>query len=301
MRIFLLLAGLVSAFAAEFTIVLVPDTQYYTESYPETFHAQTEWIQANAAKEKIAFVIHLGDITERNTPEQWQIASKAMARLDGRVPYSVLPGNHDGFASTNPKHHSTQLYNQTFPPSRFQAYPWYGGHSGDNNYFQFQAGGIDFLVVNLRFGPTDADLAWAAELLGKHPKRRAIVATHAYMYNDNTRLGPGDDSSPHKKSLDYNDGEQIWEKLIRHHKNIFLVVSGHVYGTGRQTSKGEAGNTVHEILADYQKYPKGGDGWLRLMRFDTSKGEIQFRTYSPTRNEFLAGDGHEFVLNLPKF
>jgi 3',5'-cyclic AMP phosphodiesterase CpdA len=285
--------------AADFTLLLLPDTQKYTESFPATFLAQTEWVRDSVQRENIAFVIHLGDITENNTASEWELGSRAMATLEGKVPYSVLPGNHDGFSLGQ----TPQLYNQTFPPSRFQKYPWYGGHSGEtneNNYCFFRADNTDFLVLSLRFGPTDADLAWASQIVRQHPKKRVIVATHAYMFNDNTRLGPGDDYSPHKKSLAWNDGEEIWEKFIRHHANIFLVVSGHVYGAGRQTSKGDHGNTVHEILADYQKYPNGGDGWLRLLYFDTKQAQIRVRTYSPTRKEFLLHPDHDFTLSYPK-
>ena len=287
------------AVAADFTLLLLPDTQKYTESFPDTFLAQTDWVKAAVDREKIAFVIHLGDITENNIASEWTLSSRAMATLEGHVPYSVLPGNHDGFA----KGHTRQRYNETFPPSRFQKYPWYGGHSGDsneNNYCFFQAEETDFLVLSLRFGPTDADLAWASGIVRQHPKKRVIVATHAYMYSDNTRLGPGDDHSPHLKSADFNDGEQIWDKFVRLHPNIFLVVSGHVYGAGRQTSKGDHGNTVHELLANYQKYPQGGDGWLRLLHFDSAKREIQVKTYSPTRKEFLVHPDHEFNLSYPK-
>jgi hypothetical protein len=218
-----------------------------------------------------------------------------MATLDGQVPYSVLPGNHDGYSKTR----NAALYNKHFPPERFKKHPWYGGHSGttnENNYCHFRAANQNYLVVSLRFGPDDQDLAWANSIIRQHPRHNVIVATHAYMYNDNTRLGPGDDYSPHKKSKAWNDGEQIWDKLIRHHANIFLVVSGHVYGTGRLTSKGDHGNTVHQILADYQQYPNGGDGWLRLLRFDAKKKSISVETYSPTRREFLHHPDHEFVM-----
>lgn len=286
---------LLAFLAADFTLLLLPDTQKYTESHPATFLAQTEWIKNNAAKEKIAFVIHLGDITENDTQPEWELSSRAMATLEGVVPYSVLPGNHDGYSKTR----NAALYHQHFPPSRFEKYPWYGGHSGatnENNYCHFRAANQNYLVVSLRFGPDDADLAWAANIIRQHPRHKVIVATHAYMYNDNTRLGPGDDYSPHKKSDQWNDGEQIWDKLIRHHKNIFLVVSGHVYGAGRLTSQGDHGNTVHQILADYQQYPNGGDGWLRLLRFDTKKNTIAVETYSPTKQEFLHHPDHEFVM-----
>src|SRR5690348_2204461 len=42
-----------------FTIVVLPDTQHYSEDYPGTFLAQTTWIAENLAARKIAAVIHL--------------------------------------------------------------------------------------------------------------------------------------------------------------------------------------------------------------------------------------------------
>ena len=33
--------------AGEFTIIVLPDTQYYSESYPQHFMAQTQWIKDN--------------------------------------------------------------------------------------------------------------------------------------------------------------------------------------------------------------------------------------------------------------
>ncbi len=106
--------------------------------------------------------------------------------------------------------------------------PWYGGHKGvtnDNNYSFFSAAGRDFMIVGLEYGPTDDVLARAATLLRAHPNKRVIVAAHCYMYYDHTRLGPGDEYSPHKSHASYNDGEQMWEKLVRHHPTIFMVAA----------------------------------------------------------------------------
>ncbi len=78
-----------------FTMAVLPDTQYYCESYPQHFYNQTKWIVDNAERQNIKFVLHLGDITNRNTPEQWQVAQRAITALDGHVPYALVAGNHD--------------------------------------------------------------------------------------------------------------------------------------------------------------------------------------------------------------
>src|SRR6266536_3223938 len=53
-----------------FTIVVMPDTQYYTEVQWKTdqyFNAQTQWIVDHRADEHIAFVSHVGDLQQDGT------------------------------------------------------------------------------------------------------------------------------------------------------------------------------------------------------------------------------------------
>ena len=54
-----------------FTLAVLPDTQHYCESHPRHFLNQTQWIADNAARYNIQHVLHLGDITNRNTRDQW--------------------------------------------------------------------------------------------------------------------------------------------------------------------------------------------------------------------------------------
>jgi len=46
--------------AEDFTIVVLPDTQFYSESYPATFAAQTQWIVDNKDAMNIVYVAHEG-------------------------------------------------------------------------------------------------------------------------------------------------------------------------------------------------------------------------------------------------
>ncbi|MEO1512467.1 MAG: DNRLRE domain-containing protein, partial [Planctomycetota bacterium] len=43
---------------------------------------------------------------------------------------------------------------------------------------------------------------------------------------------------------------------------------------------------VIEALQDFQDYPGGGQGWLRIITFDPDAGQIQFQTYSPVLDQF---------------
>ena len=264
---FLLPATAISAERAaeekSFTVVLLPDTQYYSEKYPITYISQTLWIRKRLKDDNIKFAIHLGDIVQNVSREnEWINADRAMQALDGVVPYSVVPGNHDIVLEQR----DSTLYNKYFSPARFAGHKWYGGHLGktnDNNYCFFEAGGMKFMVISLEFAPRDATLEWAASVAKRHPDHRVIVATHCYMRNDKR-----DTICATSYQLKGNSGEQMWQKLVRKQPNIFLVVSGHVRGVGLQTSKNDAGGKVIEMLTDYQGLPNGGDGWLRTLRFN---------------------------------
>ena len=98
-----------------FTVVLLPDTQNYSEKYPDTYVAQTLWIRERRKADNIKFAIHLGDIVQTPTIDsEWKNADRAMKILDGVVPYSMAPGNHD----MNVKNRDSSLYNQYFPSAR---------------------------------------------------------------------------------------------------------------------------------------------------------------------------------------
>jgi len=280
---------------APFTVVVLPDTQFYSESYPDTYLAQAEWIRRRAEADNVRFVFHLGDIVENAAVEQeWIHADRAHRVLDGVVPYSVAPGNHDLETTGDQLTRGSTLYNKYFGPQRFEKHSWYGGHEGetnDNNYCFFEAAGGKYMVLSLEFSPHDDVLRWADGVVASHPDRRVIVATHCYMRPDGR-----DQKTSQFKGLAGNSGEEIWEKFVRKHPNIFLVVSGHVAGVGHQTSTNDAGLPVHEILADYQKLPEGGDGWLITLRFVPAENVIRVEAYSPTLDEHNADPKHSYTL-----
>ena len=277
---------------ASFRVVLLPDPQYYSESYPETYMVQTRWIKQRTKLDNIKFVIHLGDIVQNPHVEQeWKNADRAHRVIDGVVPYSILPGNHDMAHKDKQITRGTPLYNKYFGPERFEKYPWYGGNmdgTNDDNYCFFEAAGMKFIVLSLEYCPSDAMLQWAAGVIDSHKDHRVILATHYYMR-------PGGRGTP--SQLGGNSGEQIWQKFVRKHENIFMVVSGHVLGVGHQTSINDAGGKAHEILSDYQGLPNGGNGWLQWLRFVPSENKIYVEAYSPLLDKHDKRPKHTYTLD----
>ncbi len=290
----------------DFTLVAIPDTQYYSEGSASrantvtvqqligTFGAQTQWAVDNRQARNIAFVSHMGDIVENGNfggnDIQWQRASAAMANLENPVttllangiPFGVAPGNHDidpiGAYDTG----STLFYNQYFGVSRFDGRSYYGGHYGTDNtnsYSFFTASGLDFMVIHFAYDttPNAAILNWADALLKANPHRRAIVTSH-YI------IGQGNPASFGAQ------GAGIYNAL-KDNPNLFLMLCGHIHAEGRRSDVFE-GRTIYSVLSDYQGLPNGGQGFLRTFTFSPANNRIRVESWSPTLNRAaLQSDG----------
>ncbi len=67
-----LLVPAVNAQNEDFSVVLLPDTQYYSESFPSILNSQMQWIVNNAASLNIQMVLGLGDIVNNGgSTTQW--------------------------------------------------------------------------------------------------------------------------------------------------------------------------------------------------------------------------------------
>ncbi|WP_199860636.1 metallophosphoesterase [Oceanobacillus damuensis] len=295
------------ASSSAFKIAILPDTQNYASRELEIFNTQTQWIVDNHEEENIEFVAHLGDIVNNNNVPQWEFAYNAMRALDGVVPYSVTPGNHDMGDNGSANTRDTTLYNTYFPVSDYSGTETFGGvypaepDNYDNNFHTFHAGGTDWLVLSLEFGPRDSVLDWANEVVSSHPEHRVIVVTHAYMFSDETRYGEGHAWNPHNYGVGsdpagVNDGGEMWDKFVKKHPNISMVLSGHVLndGQGRLVSEGDYGNQVYQMLSNYQMLPNGGEGFLRLLEIDPEAGTINATSYSPHLDEYKTDWQNQF-------
>lgn len=287
---------------ADFTIVALPDTQFYSATMnggtPAMFQAQTDWVVANRANLNIRFVTHLGDITQRGqnggNNVEWRAATNALYRLENPattllasgIPYGLGVGNHDQTPIGGGNTADTTFFNQFFGVNHFLGYDYYGGHYGTNNNNSFQffsAAGLDFIVIHLEYDttPEAAVLAWADNLLQAHPHHRAIVTSHWIV---NTGFNATFSAQ----------GQAIYNAL-KGNPNLFLLLCGHIAGEGQRTDIFE-GRTVYSILTDYQSRTNGGDGWLRYYTFSPSNNLIRAFTYSPWTGQFETDADSQFTL-----
>ena len=257
-----------------FTMILLGDPQGYTkyDINQPLFDLCTAWIADNVDHLNIKAVLCTGDLVEQNenivlnrkmlnqtSREMWEAASHALARLDGKVPYIVSPGNHDyGYRKAE---NSRTCFPDYFPFERNPAwrdvcvatYPNRNGAiSLENAAFAFDDpawGGL--LVVTTEFLPRDEVLDWAAALIDKpeYRDRKVIFMTHAFLHERSAKrieknsyeLTPG------------NTGAEIWRKLIEPSPNIRMVVCGHTGKPGDyedavayRVDKNRAGHDVHQ-------------------------------------------------------
>jgi hypothetical protein len=267
-----------------FTIAVLPDTQYYSEGYPYIFDQQTQWIVDNAQSLNIVFVAHLGDIQDDSIATQWQNALHSMSIIrNSGIPYSVIPGNNDEVADFD-------IY---FPYTDFTGYSWYGGHypstSNASNFELLSALGQDFIILNLVYEPSllSATTNWANSVLTQYSSYKAIVITHGYI-----------DASGNYTDQSNVSGIEIWNNIVKLHSNVIAVLCGHIPGEYYNTATGLNGNTIYNLLSDYQTQPHGGDGWLRLYKFYPRLNKITAITYSPYLDEYDTSAYGQFDLYL---
>jgi hypothetical protein len=271
----------------DFTLVTVPDTQYYAQNTGgqriDSYYAQMQWVVDNRDALNVAFVTHMGDIVENGdfngNPLQWILADTAMKKIEHQpttlrafgIPWGAAPGNHDQSPAGDVTG-TTTFYNQYFGFNRFAGRNYFGGHYGtnnNNNYQLFSASGLDFIILHLEYDTRTASnyqavLDWADSVLKAYPSRRAIVTSHWTVNTGN----PASFST---------QGQAIYDKL-KSNPNLFMMLGGHVPGEG-QRSDLFSGRTVYSLLQDYQGRTNGGDGWLRYYVFSPANNTISAKTF----------------------
>ncbi|WP_055712184.1 LamG-like jellyroll fold domain-containing protein [Streptomyces torulosus] len=285
-----------------FTLAVMPDTQYLFDG-PSIDRAPVEaslrYLLEHGREENIVFLSHLGDLTQNGAKQECAAIGEAFRLLDRKgVGYSVLAGNHDVRSSTDDQRGPTP-YLDVFGPDRFEGRRTFGGASPDgyNSFHLFEAGGRQWMVLALDWRLSAKGYAWAEQVLAKHPRTPVVLTTH--------ELVDGDDSlSPY--------GQQLWDRLIADHDQIFLTLNGHYWPAARAVRKNAAGNDVHLHLTNYQNRYFGGAAMIRLYRFDLDRNTIDVETVSPwilgraakDLNELerqeseLSGDADRFTVDL---
>jgi hypothetical protein len=304
--------------AEPWTLIVLPDTQKYTEDASPTsniFLDQAEWIVANKEALNIQMVVHEGDVVEDwDSTTQWAYADEALtAIIDADIPLLVVPGNHDhsGYSTTGITYclDSDELpscYSGTLPSARFEALTWwddfdsypdpltYPDNDYNNNYVTLLSiGNDDYLFLGLDFCPSSDEIAWANSVLSdeRYSNHKAILTTHGYITDNGGLYSP----------ITHCTGgtEYIFNNLVAPNDNLKMVLCGHMHnddGEFHRTVTRTSGATVHEVMADYQARANGGNGLLRIMTFYPANDEIVVQTYSPYTDTYETDADSAFTL-----
>lgn len=275
--------------ASRFTFAVLPDTQFYSryaqsnfvpDYGTDPFAVQTQWLADHAADLNLAFTSHVGDIVDQvGVAGQWETASDAMANLEAAgLSYSILAGNHDvRNASDSVVDTDYDLANepflQHFGTARDAEQATYGGAdpTGMNRFHVFEAEGQEFLVLAISWRASDATLEWANGVIDAHPTLPVILTSHDLLAIENDGI----------TGRTSDNGERLWNALINENDQIFLTVNGHYHGAAVTERTNASGNTVTQVLMDYQMAYEGGNGYLGLFEFDLTHEVIDVATVSP--------------------
>ncbi|TWU26075.1 lamin tail domain-containing protein [Bythopirellula polymerisocia] len=306
---------------AAWSMVIFPDTQNYVKNASQVpiLSEMTQWVRDNRESWGIQLVLQEGDIVNNNdtvTPnsgdqdssQQWQHAKDAFSLLDGQVPYIFATGNHDhGFLNT--ENRDTEFNTYFSSSDNPLVDPTQGGilkgvkDPGElqNAYYEFTApDGREILVVSLEWAPRQQTVAWANQIVSqsKYEEHTTILLTHGYTDQDDTRWQI--DPATYPAVTDGNDGEDLWNELVKLHGNFEFVFSGHVGGDGLGylTSNGVEGNLVHQILFNTQFEANGGSGWIRVLEFLDDGHTVRVRTYSPHHDLQKTDLANAFLMDI---
>jgi len=208
------------------------------------------------------FVLQVGDIVESDKdnsdrPEQYALAQAGWRELDGKIPYVLNLGNND---------HAAEFI-EKFPLSRYSAWPSFVDHFDDhkNVAHHFKAGGVDWLIVSLRFGAGAKELDWAERLIRKHADKNVILINHE-MNNAVKTMG-------------------------KRHSNVVFFLCGHTR-TNRELMTGNEGHKIGWIKTCWHNASL--DSFFCVVEVDTAEGSVTCRYYSPLYGEY--GDDPSSVL-----
>ncbi|HWB01393.1 MAG TPA: hypothetical protein VG796_00120 [Verrucomicrobiales bacterium] len=301
------------------TMVHIPDTQNYVSDAVRTeiANGQMNWIRDNRGRMDIRMAVQVGDLVNDNLTIQWVRVRSAFDRLTGVVPYALSSGNHDCGPGGNGNTRATMFSEDAYfgPGSPYAGQGTAGGffqHPDDapgntqNAWHTFRAGRQDFLILTCEWGPRNKVVEWMGSVVAAHPFHRAILVCHAYMDTGAARLDwalSRTSMNPHYFGIaadpdGVNDGQDLWEKLVKRYENFCLVCCGHA-GRGFRTVTGINGNKVHEMLFNTQEMVNGGDGWMRLLEFLPDGRTVRARTWSSYKNlwDDTAAGNFEFTLS----
>ncbi|HUK46491.1 MAG TPA: hypothetical protein VLW06_02825 [Terriglobales bacterium] len=204
--------------ASDFSIVVFPDTQYYSGPNSYVFQDQANWVVSNQSQLNIQAVVGMGDIVDAGGypidgngnvsgtcatapptawQTEWQQAQSAINILENAgIYYQPTIGNHDyDCEADRPQPRSTTNYFHYFgqlsqPPTEYILDS--NGNRTPNFYKTINVGSTTYMILSLELFPQSSTVAAANKLISSFAGP-VILVTHAYLASDGS--GPTFQSS----------------------------------------------------------------------------------------------------------
>jgi hypothetical protein len=250
--------------------------------------------------------------------DEWSKANTQITRLEtANIPYGLAVGNHDQYCNGDAGSGATNDgYGAYFGKDRYYGVkPWYGNAYGssnnnDNHYDLFTVFGQKYLVMFIEYNQegnqTQSDYpgcpsvpvysptieagvtVWANTVIQANTDRKVIIVSHSVLNphktgvtaHDNQHrslVGVGPDNLPGTFT---KQGQKIYDLIAKPNPNVFLMLGGHVTGEGYRVEN-QNGHVVKAFVSDYQDRPNGGNGYMRILKFNKTAGTIDIRTIQP--------------------
>ena len=249
----------------DFTLAVIPDTQYLAYQCGSAFTKLTTWIANNRAADQggvfatnIQAVIGVGDCTHTTSSAEFTVGARAYGVLDAAgIPWVNPPGNHDYVTTGGVNTDRASLgvgygINGYFgATSRQTAYTggtyglgaWVDAYDTANYAISYAVGSRRLLVFSVEFLPRVAVIAWAKGLHDSHPGHECIISTHSFISDvgnfmhfsaEAANLGDDNDSSNYglnptitASNSAFQSGYSAWNNYLNLWSNLTLVLSGH--------------------------------------------------------------------------
>ena len=297
----------------DYSMMVLGDTQGMNfGSYRGTLTPIYDYIVANAEEQKVVHVAHLGDVCQKAGADEFERAKTEYKKLDeAGIRYSVVAGNHDFSSGQSVRWNSVFGANATDGVAYTEQY-----FSTSNpetalcTAHTFSAGNLDYLLIAISFNATEADIAWADEIIASHPYHNVIITTHAYR-NANGVQSPMtnyvaegeynwiDGSIRGQEDID-NEIDGL-EDLVKRYENIVLTLNGH-HPTRKIEyfeTRGNHGNKVVNLVIDPTYFDgegssvthfSGGAGMIANLLFSNGGKTVNVNWYSTVQEKYYNFD-----------
>ena len=252
---------------SDFSLVIVPDTQYMAFGCGTALANTIQWIVDNRRTDQggvfttnIKAVIGVGDLADTASAPEYLNGATAYQKLDqAGIPWVNPLGNHD-FAGPTTDHLKTGSGYQPggfFAADQRQALgawsgssQWGGSYDHLNYWVKLDVGSRKIILFAIEFQPRASVLNWARTIHDRHPGYECIVSTHSFLdnngllsifsgepgsgTNDNNQAGFSTNQSV--SDANANSGWSIWNHYLNRWPRLTLVVCGHQFWEPYDTS-----------------------------------------------------------------